>query len=143
MAPPRRKKKRERDYSAEYQRRQARARSLGYGSYYERRVAGVPRGARARARGHRGRADFLRDLGEGDLIIVPEGIGSVTINDRGLYTRMTKLVIDAVTGRARTYVFRNFSRAYLSALIDAEEARGAVWSPAPSLDQRRLATGTA
>jgi len=49
---------------------------------------------------------------------------------------MTKLVIDAVTGRGRTYVFRNFSRAYLTNLIDEEEARGAVWSPAPSLDQR-------
>ena len=58
-----------------------------------------------------------------------------------VYSRMTKLVIDAVTGRARTYVFRNFSRAYLARLIDEEEARGAVWSPAPSLDQRRLATG--
>lgn len=68
---------------------------------------------------------------------------SVKLNERGLYVRMTKLVIDAVTGRARSYTFRNFSRAYLLALIAEEEARGATWSPAPSLDQRRLATGAA
>ena len=51
---------------------------------------------------------------------------------------MLKLVIDAVTGKERTYVFRNFTRVWLIDLIAEEQARGAVWSPSPSLDQRRL-----
>ncbi len=180
MAP--RKAKRRRDYAAEYAQRQERARERGFSSYYERRVSNVPRGERARVRGHRAGRDFLRELGAGDLIIVPEGIGSIVLVDRYLrdrrggyvrskgvylpwrrlrrkgrfvrdrrvryrlervYERMTKLVIDAVTGKSRSYLFRNFTRDYLRRLIDEEEKIGAVWSPAPSLDQRRLDTARA
>lgn len=148
MARPRKKQ-----VSPAWERRNAKARSLGYRNYYHYRTAGygkqppaapAPKGARLRKlRGHLGRADFLADLGEGDLIIMPNGLSSVEFDPeardgQGAYREIVKLVIDGDTGADRTYILRNLTRDELVDTIEAEEAAGAIFSPAPSLDQRRL-----
>lgn len=69
---------RRRDYAAEYARRSERARELGYGSYYERRVragrppsAEAPTGERLRLqRGHAGPADLEDLLRRGRVLIL-------------------------------------------------------------------------
>ena len=158
MARPRRKPAaRKPAKPTAYERRNQRARELGYRNYYDYRLhknGRIPPGPltlspaeRARRRGHRGRNDFLRSLGEGDLILLPYGISSVEFDEsardgEGAYAEIVKLVIDAQTGDEREYVLRNMTRAELIETIYAEQERGAVFSPAPSLDQRRLVADT-
>ena len=148
MAP---RKPRRRDYRAETARREELNRERGYATAYAKRVEGTERGSRerARARGH-GSDDyarllkeirrFLRELGTGDMIVMPEGIASVERDGRGRYRRIHKLVFDAedMLAPPRDYVFAKITRPRLVRLIDAEDARGATWAPAPSQDQRRL-----
>lgn len=141
--------------SAAYERRDARARALGYESYYDYRLhdnGRLPPGPldlsqeeRARRRGHRSRLDFLRSLGEGDLIILPYGISSVEFDEDardgvGAYREIVKQVLYEATGRERVFTLRNLTRDELVDTIEEEQRRGAVFSPAPSLDQRRLVT---
>lgn len=155
MARPRRKPARstrsKQGGSSGYDKRNARARALGYRNYYDYRLhdnGKQPPGPlrltpdeRARRRGHRGLVDFLASLGEGDLIIMPMGISSVEYDDdRDVYVEIEKLVVDGDTGRERTYVLRNLTRDQLIDTIEAEQARGAVFSNSPSLDQRKLVT---
>ncbi len=134
------RKKRQRDYAAEYARRQERARALGHASYYQRRVAGVPKGERARVRGHRGAKDFLRTISSGDLVMLPSGVGSVERDAEGRYRAMTLLVNDAETGEDRTFTFRNFTREQLIGWIDAMDDADALYSPNPSQDVNQLVT---
>lgn len=131
---------RKRDYAAEYERRQQKARELGEGSYYKRRVKGIPKGERAKARGHRGRADFLRSLQEGDLILCD--ITNITLSEKGRYSPIWKTVIPANGGREREYALRNQTRESLLQAILEEEKRGVIFSPSPSMDQRRLLAKT-
>lgn len=155
MARPRRKPAQRKGAPSAYDKRNARARSLGYTSYYDYRLHAngrIPPGPiqlspaeRSRRRGHRGRRDFLASLGEGDLILLPYGISSVEFDEdarggEGAYVEIVKLVVDAETGSEREYVLRNLTRDELIETIYEEETRGAVFSPAPSLDQRRLAS---
>lgn len=136
-----------------YARRERRARELGYLNYYDFRIhlyGKLPPGPielsseeRARRRGHRGRSDFLRSLGEGDLIIMPYGVSSVVFDEdarggQGAYLEIVKVVIDAKTGSEREYTLRRLTRNELIETILEEQERGAIFSPAPSLDQRRL-----
>lgn len=152
MARPRRNAKRKGAPSA-YDKRNARAQQLGYRNYYDYRLhdnGRLPPGPlrlsvpeRARRRGHRGRLDFLRSLGEGDLILLPYGLSSVEFDEdardgEGAYLEVTKLVIDAEDGSEREYVLRNLTRDEMVETIEEEQRRGAIFSPAPSLDQRRL-----
>lgn len=138
-----------------YEQRNARAQALGYRNYYDYRLHDNGRIApgplrltpaeRARRRGHRGRADFLASLGEGDLIILPFGLSAVEFDEgardgEGAYVEIVKLVIDGETGREREYTLRNLTRDELIDTIEEEQRRGAVFSPSPSLDQRRLVT---
>lgn len=149
MARPRKPRR----ATSAWEKRNARARALGYRNYYHYRTseygklppaAPRPTGAKLRRlRGHSGRADFLADLGEGDLIIMPNGLSSVEFDEDardgvGAYVEIVKLVIDGDTGADRTYILRNLTRAELVDTIEEEERRGAIFSPAPSLDQRRL-----
>lgn len=137
-----------------YERRNARARALGYRNYYDYRLHAngrIPPGpltldpaVRRRRRGHAGRSDFLRSLAEGDLIILPRGITSVEFDEdardgEGAYLEIEKLVIHARGGES-TWLLRNLTRDELIDTIFEEQQRGAVFSPAPSLDQRRLVT---
>lgn len=154
MARPRKPAKRaQRDHKAAYARRDARAKAAGYKSYYDYRLhrygslpaaAPVPTGAaRRKLAGKAGRAAFLASLGEGDLIIMPHGLSSVEFDPdarggEGAYLEIVKLVIDGETGADRTYILRNLTRDELIDTIEEEERRGAIFSPAPSLDQRRL-----
>lgn len=149
MARPRKPRK----ASPTWDKRNEKARRLGYRNYYHYRTSDYgkrpptaprPTGARLRRlRGHIGRADFLASLGEGDLIIMPAGLSSIEFDPdlrdgQGAYREIVKLVIDGDTGQDRTYVLRNLTRDELVDTIEAEEAAGAIFSPAPSLDQRRL-----
>ena len=154
MARPRRKPIPKGSPRSERTRRDnARARRLGYKSYYDYRLHGSGRVApgplrlspaeRARLRGHRGRADYLRALGEGDLILLPQGLGSVEFDPdarggEGAYVELTVVVIDAATGQEREYTIRNLTRAEMEAMIERQQDSGAIFSPAPSLDIRRL-----
>lgn len=139
--------------SPAYQKRDARARRLGYRNYYDYRLhdnGKLPPGPlvlspeqRRRRRGHVGRQAFLASLREGDLIIMPFGVSSVVFDPKlrkgqGAYLEIVKLVISASNGRERTYSLRRLTRDELVETIAEEQRRGAIFSPAPSLDQRRL-----
>ena len=122
------------------------ARRKGYASYYDYRLHGsgrIPAGQpplldRSAARGHRGPADLLRKLHPGDALIVPDGLAAVEKDSRGRFVLVEKLVIDGRTGKQQLYRIRNYTERQMVDLIHAEHARGAQWSPSPSLDQRRL-----
>lgn len=133
--------------SAAWERRNAKAQALGYRNYYDYRIhlygkmpanQEAPRGEpRQRLRGHRGRVDFLHSLGPGCLISLVSHISSIERRPNGNYARIDKLVIYP-DGDQRLFTLRNLSREQLIATIGDEEATGATFSPAPSLDQRRL-----
>lgn len=94
-----------RDYKAEYERRQARAREQGFASYYERRVAGVERGRRAEARGHRGQIRSLRQF------LNRDGLGATVGVDPGLSIRnalgqWTTVIVQVNTDDGRELTFR-------------------------------------
>lgn len=153
MPPHRRRKP---PLSPAYRRRNERARSLGYASYYDYRIhdsgripAGkppVPKGKRADVRGHgSGGRGFLQRLHEGDLIMLSELISDIeTYVGRDGVERLrdySKIVVPEDGGPTRHHRFRRQTRAELRDLIEAETARGATFSLAPSLDQRRLLRG--
>lgn len=137
--------KRRRDYAAEYKRRQARARALGYESYYARRVrkgappsAPKPSGAALRrARGHAAGRDLARSSRDGDLLIASLGGRDL----QGRYHRVDVTVIPADGGDEREFTLRGsqLSPEYLQRLVDDLERRGVIFSPSPSLDLRQIA----
>ena len=144
---------------AAYQRRNARARAAGYRSYYDYRVhdngripasqPGLPVGQRSRARGHRGKEDFLRSIRPGTLVSLLDPADSLLWDYRKsstVYRQRKFKVIRKLTvspeGLERTWTLRNLTRAGLIRLIRDEERRGAVFSFSPSLDQRSLEIGS-
>lgn len=134
---------RQRNYRAEYERRQQRARERGFRDYYEQRTRDRPGGEKpapeelARRRGHRSRKDFLDSLREGDIILCD--ITGVEFNRAtGRYGVIWKTVIPAAGGEEREYSLRNQTRSSLRLTIEQEVERGVIFSPSPSLDQRRL-----
>lgn len=138
------KKGRPRDYKAEYARRQARARELGFESYYARRVrAGLPPSAPAprgetlrRRRGHAAGGDLRAVARDGDLLIASLG----GRRKDGRFTRVDITLIQA-DGGEREFVLRGrqLRKDYLLRLVADLEARGVIFSPAPSLDLRQIA----
>jgi hypothetical protein len=138
--------RRPRNYAAEYARRQARARQRGFESYYARRVRGgaaatpetpAPRGERLRRlRGHASGADMRREAGDGAQVTAQLG----GRDGRGRYHRVDVTVIDP-DGREHEYQLqgRRIERDYLEALVADLDARGIIFSPAPSLDLRKIA----
>lgn len=147
MARPRRKPPASRQTSAGYQRRNLRAQALGYGNYYDyrihdngRRPPGSPisKGQRSRARGHRGKADFLRAIRPGDIILLPDGIAAIAKDSKGRFIRVDKLLLKAKSGTSEMFTIRRQTYDQMVKLIADEAKRGAIWSPSPSLDQRRL-----
>ena len=131
--------------SAAYARRNAAARLLGYRSYYDYRIhnhGAIPPGerapggeARARLRGHRGAADYRASLSAETLVTVQ----STDRKADGQLTKVTLLVIYP-GGRSRTFVLRGkaLKSEQLKALVRDTEAAGAIFSPSPSLDVRRI-----
>lgn len=155
MARPRRKGKGP-PRSERTKRDEARARRLGYRSYYDYRLHAfgqLPPGFRiapfevSYLRGHKGgyaaRIRFLLSLGEGDLILLPYGLSSVEFDEDarkgvGAYVEVVKTVLDVEDGSEREYTLRMLTRDEMIATIEEEQRRGAIFSPSPSLDQRRL-----
>ena len=131
--------------SPAYERRNARARALGYRSYYDYRAHG--NGARApdaprlqgeklrQARGHASAADLERANLDGALVTT---IGEGRKAD-GSYQRLRVTVVD-VDGRQREYVLRGKQAEgkQLRGTIKAVAAGGAIFSPSPSLDLQNM-----
>lgn len=140
------RKPRARDYAAETERRNTVARSKGYASYYDYRVRGQSKGtpttARAsgerlrRLRGHASGQDLRSAARDGDLLVASMG----GRNDQGQWTRVDITLIGS-DGGEREYVLqgrRQVSKAYITQLVADLEAVGVIFSPAPSLDLRRM-----
>lgn len=140
------RKRGSRDYAAEYARRQQRARAKGYASYYDfrahsngRRAPSAPRlagEALAKTSGHRSYADLVDNLREGSFVMVDR---TGPRDDQGRYTWVDIQVLDEYGG-SRVFRLRGIrlDRDSLDRLVDEIEAAGAVLSPSPSLDIRRL-----
>lgn len=142
MARPRRaaaaaKIVRQRDYAAEYRRRQERARAAGFTNYYERRIKGGerrakpssprPTGAALRtARGHASAEDFIRELKPGALV-------EVTDYDRGAdgQVRRLGLLVTDEDGRETSYNIghQGLRGGRVSAMLGAVSSAGAIDSP--------------
>lgn len=126
--PRKRVRVRQRDYAAEYARRQARARERGFGSYYQRRVEGVPVGERSEVRGHRGQRDlerFLRRSGENAIVGFDPDSSPRDKDGRFTAVRIQVLTAD---GREQEYTVRNVTEANLRRLVDLIEESGALES---------------
>lgn len=132
-----------------YARRNERARALGYRNYYDYRIhrngelppsEPPPVGEeRQRLRGHRGLQDFLDAIREGSVISLVSHISRIERRPNGRYKQIDKMLL-LPDGTQRIFTLRNLTREQLLGAIADESARGATWSPAPSLDQRRLAS---
>lgn len=141
---------RRRDYAAEYRRRQARAKEAGFESYYDQRMRGgasaVPsdplprtRAERQRRRGHAGFSAFLDYIHEGDVVMLADHISRIERSASGRYAAIEKLVVPEDPERAtRRFVIHGLTATQLQQMIEAEIEAGAVLTPVPSLDQRRL-----
>ena len=88
---------------------------------------------------------MLRFLREGDEIMCDITDVQTRKNRRGetVYTHVRKLIL--IGGREgdrrrgdREFLLRGLTKTKMTDLIAAEEAKGASFSPYPSLDQRRL-----
>lgn len=131
--------------SPAYERRNARARALGYQSYYDYRAhdngtrpPSAPRlqGEKLRqARGHASAADLRRANLDGALVTT---IGEGRKAD-GSYQRLRVIVVD-LDGRQREYVLRGkqAEARQLRKTVAAIDAGGAVFSPSPSLDLQNM-----
>lgn len=131
--------------SPAYERRNARARSLGYQSYYDYRAHGngarppdAPRlsgEALRQSRGHASAADLRRANVEGALVTT---IGEGRKAD-GTYQRLRVTVID-IDGKQREFILRGKQAGgdALRTTIAAVAGGGAVFSPSPSLDLQNM-----
>lgn len=137
-----------RDWKAAYRRRNERARALGYKSYYDYRAHGhgstppsAPRATGAqlrRLRGHASGADLAQtaDRRQGSLVVATLG----GRDGSGRYRRVdVTLIGDDGSETEFTLQGPQLRKDYLQALVDDLEAAGVVFSPAPSLDLRRIA----
>ena len=97
-----------------------------------------PAATRAEA-GGQARAAFLRYIREGDVVMLADHISRINVDSRGRVGPFSKQVVPE-SDRRRVRVFRipRLSKAALRRMIEQELARGAVLTPVPSLDQRRL-----
>jgi hypothetical protein len=140
--------------SARTKRDNARARKLGYKSYYDYRIhdngrvppgRAVPAGQRSRLRGHgvdRWRrhgqaAQMLRVIDAETTVSLTQPVSQILRRADGVYPEIEKLLIGG-DGMGRTFTIRDVTRKQLVALIEEEIRRGAQFVKAPSFDQRRL-----
>lgn len=134
--------------SAAYERRNERAKALGYSSYYDYRAHGNGRippdkprlhGADLRrSRGHASRADLLKAARPGALVTAFPDADSRRKD--GSYSRAYVSVIDGDTGREQEFLLsgNQLKGAALVRLLRDLDERGVVFSPSPSLDLRNV-----
>jgi hypothetical protein len=132
--------------SPAYERRNARARSLGYRSYYDYRIHGngsIPPAAaaatgeaRQRLRGHRSAADLRRAIREGTTVSIA---GHSERDSNGQY-RWLELSVLSPDGSERTYRLtgKQLQKQQLGRLVGELDHKGAAFAPTPSFDLRRL-----
>lgn len=121
---------RQRDYKAEYARRQERARARGFANYYAERIRGgataapdapAPRGPELRkARGHAGAKDLLREFEPGSSIAVSTNLRNISTDDRGNFESIP-VTVTTSDGEEIEYILRDFSDDDLDYLIDELE----------------------
>lgn len=129
-----------------YRRRNQRARTAGFSSYYDQRVRRGqltnerPTGEALRtARGHAGRSGLLDYLQENDVVMLYRHVKDHERDAQGRWKVIEKIVHPDRPGRReRRFVLRNVSDRALRALIKAELERGAQMTLIPSLDQQKL-----
>ncbi len=129
--------------STSYERRNARARALGYKSYYDFRTRGQS-GARPPdaaplegyelrlARGHASRADLVASIKPGTLVVASPDEESRRKD--GSYSRIQITTIDA-DGKERNFLLRGSSARNLKQLVAQIEAAGGILSPSYPLDE--------
>lgn len=88
-------------------------------------------------RGHRGAADLVRTLKPGDVLVVPDGLPDIRKDARGRYAKIEVLVLRE-DGRSERFTVRRRTYEQMARLLAAMSAKGAMFSPSPSLDLRRL-----
>lgn len=132
--------------STAYQRRNARARALGYRNYYHYRTSGngriAPAAARPkgqelkRLRGHAAGGDLQKEIRQGELVLVDDYKRD---KKTGRYVWVDLKVLD-VNSRERIYRLRGkqIEIKYLRKLVETIDQAGAVISPNASFDLRRL-----
>lgn len=125
---------RKRKLGAEYRRRVERAKE---------RYPGIwPEAARGRGRF----LSFLNYIHEGDPVQMDTRISEVDVDDKGRFEGIVKMVIPEpelrrgklVARETRSFELGRLTRKQLRTLIALEARQGALLSPVPSLDQRRL-----
>ena len=115
------------------------ARGHAGGSEYQRRtrkyLRAHPGASPAQARGHASGADLRRRARDGDLLVASMG----GRNAQGQYTNVSVTLVGA-DGGEREYLLRGqqIRKGYLVKLVADLEAAGVIFSPAPSLDLRRM-----
>lgn len=72
---------------------------------------------------------------------MPDGIAAILKDAKGRFIRVDKLLLKEQTGTSELFTIRRQTYDQMVKLIADETKRGAVWSPSPSLDQRRLVRG--
>lgn len=113
-------------------------------SEYRRRIRRYeernPGASRAEA-GGRARTAFLAYIREGDVVMLADHISRVPVDSLGRIGPFHKQVVpEAENRRVRMFRIPRLTRAALRRLIVQELERGAVLTPVPSLDQRKLVT---
>lgn len=142
---------RRRDWKAEYRRRQERARQRGFRSYYDERIRGgaeatpstpapTPEERRQRG-GHAGYAAFIDYIHDGDTVMMADHISRIQRSPSGRYEVIEMLVIpDDPRRPTKRFWIRGLTRGGVRRMVEAEIEAGAVLTPVPSLDVRRLLT---
>lgn len=137
-----------RKLSPAYERRNQRARALGYKSYYDYRAHDNGRVAPdappvrderlGRLRGHRSARDLEQSIREGSIVMVVNH--SERDSQTGRYAWVEIVSVDP-SGRERSFRLRGkqLAQKELDKTVSRIEKRGGVLSPSPSLDIRRFA----
>lgn len=130
---------------ATWEERNAKARQAGFRNYYDYRIHGYGKippdekvtGERlAKARGHRSLADLEKMVAEGDTVAI-WNLGPR--DDLGRY-RWVDVMLKKENGEELMFRLRGrqLSSARLQKLVANVEKVGGIFSPAPSLDIRRM-----
>lgn len=145
MPPSRRDK-----HASAWQRRNEQARALGYRNYYDYRVHGygdqppgpirISEAVRAERRGHSEEAfrAFVRNLEPGDEVMLADHIRFVEKQGTRYGPIEFQVIPEDPERDVEIVKMPPMTRAALADLVAELDAQGAVLTPVPSLDVRRL-----